>query len=115
MKMAHVTIHTAKMEDSLNFYQGICGLKVVHEMKGGPMHIAFLKNEEGETAVELIEAPDAAYKGSGISIGFHVDDVVAYHKTLEEKGYNPTPIFSPNPNVKFFFVEDPNGLEVQFI
>lgn len=115
MKFAHVTIHTAKMEESLNFYQNICGLKVVHEMKGGPMHIAFLKHEEDGTAVELIEAPDAAYKGSGISIGFYVDDVKAYHQALEEKGFNPTPLFSPNPNVTFFFVEDPNGLEVQFI
>ena len=115
MKMAHVTIHTAHMEDSMSFYQNICGLKLVNEMKGGPMHIAFFANSEGETAVELIEAPDTAYKGSGISIGFHVDDVAAYHRTLEEKGYNPTPIFSPNPNVQFFFVEDPNGLEVQFI
>lgn len=114
MKLAHVTIYTAKLEESVSFYENFCGLKVQQEMKE-PSHIVFLANGEGETAIELIENADAAYKGNGISMGFHVDDVTAYHKFLEEKGFMPTPIFSPNPHVKFFFVEDPNGLEVQFI
>lgn len=114
MKLEHVTIYTAKMEESMNFYQAICGLTIQHEMKV-PYHIAFLANAAGETAVELIENVDAAYKGNGISMGFHVDDVEAYHKALEAKGFLTTPIFSPNPNTKFFFVEDPNGLEIQFI
>ena len=31
------------------------------------------------------------------------------------KGLNPTPMIAPDPHVKFFFVEDPNGVTVQFI
>ena len=115
MKMRHVTISTAKLQESVNFYEGICGLTVQRRMDNPGHTIVFLANGEGETAIELIESPDAPFKGAGISIGFQVDDVTAYHKALEEKGFCPTPIFSPNPHVKFFFVEDPNGLEIQFI
>lgn len=115
MKMKHVTIHTAKLEESVNFYKTFCGLTVQRDLNNPGHHIVFLANAVGETCVELIEAPDAAYKGSGISIGFEVGNVVAYHRTMEEKGFNPTPIFSPGPGTQFFFVEDPNGLEIQFI
>ena len=30
-------------------------------------------------------------------------------------GFEPTPMITPAPNVKFFFVKDPNGVSVQFI
>lgn len=114
MKMKHVTIYTAKMEESMNFYQAICGLTIQRELTDHG-HIVFLANGEGETCVELIENTDGAYKGSGISMGFQVEDVDAYREAMEAKGFLPTPMFSPNPHVKFFFIEDPNGLEIQFI
>jgi lactoylglutathione lyase len=115
MKMKHVTISTAKLQESVNFYETFCGLTVQRRLENPGHNIVFLANGEGETCIELIEAPDAAFKGTGISIGFEVEDVPAYHKAMEDKGFNPTPIFSPNPHVKFFFVEDPNGVEIQFI
>ena len=115
MKMKHVTISTAKLQESVNFYETFCGLNIQRKIDQPGHNIVFLANAEGETCVELIEAPDAPYQGAGISIGFKVDDVPAYHRAMEEKGFCPTPIFSPNPQVKFFFVEDPNGLEIQFI
>lgn len=115
MKMRHVTISTAKFDESVNFYQTFCGLTIQREMNQPGHHIIFLANAEGETCIELIETPDVPYKGTGISIGFEVGDVPAYHRAQEDKGFCPTPIFSPNPHVQFFFVEDPNGLEIQFI
>ena len=69
MKMKHVTISTAKLQESVIFYETFCGLTI--------------------------------------------------QRKIEQPGYNivflPTPIFSPNPHVKFFFVEDPSGVEIQFI
>lgn len=58
---------------------------------------------------------EKAYAGSGISMGFHVNDVDAKREEVIAKGLNPTPIITPNPQVKFFFVDDPNGVTVQFI
>ena len=114
MKMQHVTIHTNKYEESINFYKTICGLEIQNQFDGA-MKITFLANAAGETCIELIENADAKPVGDSISVGFHVDDVVAYQKTLEAKDLHPTPIISPNLATKFFFVEDPNGLNIQFI
>lgn len=115
MKLAHITIDTANLEKSVEFYKNVCGLKVNAEMKNGPMHIVFLANADGETAVELIENKSAPKYENAPSMGFHTADVEKLHKELTEKGYSPTPVISPNPAVKFFFVQDPNGVKIQFI
>ena len=114
MKMEHVTIQTCKYEESINFYKAICGLEIQRQFEGD-INITFLANAAGETCIELIENAHAKPVGDCISVGFHVEDVISYHKALEAKDLHPTPIISPNPATKFFFVEDPNGLNIQFI
>ena len=115
MKMVHVTIYTGCLEDSIKFYKDVVGLDIQNDFREFGGNIVFLAKDKGDTQVELIDDPQKAYKGSGISMGFHVDDVVAYHKMLEDKGLSPSPIISPNPKTRFFFVEDPNGFNIQFI
>jgi len=105
------------MEDSLNFYQEIVGLTVDRRFKAGPgIEIAFLG--DGEKKVELIcneEIKDIKI-GENISLGFEMDSVDEMMAFVKEKGI---PIhsgpFQPNPNTKFFFIIDPNGLKIQFV
>lgn len=115
MKMVHVTIYTACLEDSIKFYEDIAGLKIQVDLRQFGGNIVFLAENKGDTQVELIDEPEKAYRGAGISMGFHVDDVAAKRKEILAKGLHPTPIITPNPEVQFFFLEDPNGLTVQFI
>ena len=116
MKMAHITINTQNLDKSISFYQEVVGLSIQNDFrKTSGMPIVFLANAEGETSVELIENKENPYSGDGISIGFHVDNVIEAHEKMTNAGLNPTPIISPNPNVKFFFVKDPNGVNIQFI
>lgn len=116
MKMAHVTIMTKCLDDSVQFYQDIVGLKIQRDMRENPAHkIVFLGNEKGETCVELVENLQGAYSGEGISMGFEVDDAAGYHRALEEKGLQPGEMIFPNPHAKFFFVTDPNGVRIQFV
>ena len=115
MKMVHVTIFTGCLEESIKFYEDIVGLKIQNDLRQFGGNIVFLAKDEGDTQVELIDDSQNAYKGSGISMGFHADDVEAKREEILAKGLNPTPIITPNPHVKFFFVEDPNGVTVQFI
>ena len=115
MKMVHVTIFTGCLEESIKFYEDVVGLKIQNDLRQFGEKIVFLAKDEGDTQVELIDDPQNAYKGSGISMGFHVDDVEAKREEILAKGLNPTPMIAPNPHVKFFFVEDPNGVTVQFI
>jgi lactoylglutathione lyase len=115
MKMVHVTIFTGCLEESIKFYEDVVGLNIQNDFRKFGGNIVFLAKDEGDTQVELIDDPQKAYKGSGISMGFHVDDVEAKREELIEKGLDVTPIITPNPHVKFFFIEDPNGVTVQFI
>lgn len=114
--MNHITIQCANLDASIKFYEEIVGLKIVGDLRGkNPKAIVFMAKNEGETTVELIDSPEAPFKGEGISIGFGCDDVEGYREKLAADGLNPTPIIQPNPHVKFFFVKDPDGMNVQFI
>lgn len=116
MKFAHATIHCADLDASIAFYQDITGLTIQGDMRPLGSPIVFLADKEGETKVELIAAEKGKeYDGTGISLGFEVQNVKSYREELEAKGCRPTPMISPNPHVHFFFVQDPSGVTVQFI
>ncbi len=113
MKLGHVTIQTRDLEKSIGFYEEACGLVVRSRMGDA---IAFMGDEASPTAVELIAAEDGrCFRGSGISLGFEVDDVEVEWELKSEKGYKPGAIHRPNPQVAFFFIKDPDGVPVQFI
>ncbi len=116
MKLAHVTIMTKCMNESVEFYQKAAGLTIQRDMRDNQAHpIVFLADEKGETSIELAGNSGGIYYGGGISIGFQVDDVVKEHARKEEMGLRPGPLISPNPKTQFFFVKDPNGVQIQFI
>ena len=116
MKMIHVTIHSACLEESIAFYREVAGLVIQRDLRPTGAPIVFLADGEGETQVELIAADEAEkYSGNGISLGFQVRDPEACREELLAKGYSPTPIIRPNPQTAFFFVKDPNGVDIQFI
>lgn len=117
MKFAHVTINVKSMEESLKFYEEIVRLPIVSRFPAGPnMEIVFLG--QGETLVELIHdsTNEDITIGSDISIGFGVDSLDETMAYVKEKGIDIySGPFQPNPNTRFFFVLDPNGLKIQFI
>ena len=115
MFMQHVTIYTTQLNASIAFYQDIVQLQIVADRRPDAA-IVFLANQKGETAIELIETPvEQAYTGGGLAIGFHTDDVEAEHGRLSKLGLHPTDMICPAPDVKFFFVKDPSGVQVQLI
>lgn len=115
MFMQHVTIHTVDLDASVAFYQDIARLQVISDRRpNAPM--VFLANQKGETEIELIETPpERAYTGGGITVGFYTKDVEAEHTRLAELDLKPTDIISPAPGVQFFFIKDPNGVQIQII
>lgn len=117
MKFCWTTLSVNNMEESLKFYQEIVGLPVSKRYPAGPgVEICFLG--EGETKVELIYNRDRKAPGNveGVTLGFEVESVDEMIKFIKEKGLEPAGgIFQPNPHIKFFFVKDPNGVNVQFV
>jgi len=117
MKFCWTTIMVNDMTESLKFYQEIVGLKIDSRMKAGPdVEIVFLG--DGETKVELIrnESIKAVSVGKDICLGFEVDSIDKKMEFVKTKGVDiHSGPFQPNPNVKFFYVLDPNGLKIQFV
>ena len=82
------------------------------------MRLSRLQFGNGETKLELIdnnEKRDVNY-GEDISLGFEVDSLDSKINQLKKHDISiqSGPI-QPNPNIKFFFVKDPNGLRIQFV
>jgi lactoylglutathione lyase len=118
MKFAHATIMVKNMEESIKFYQEVVGLPIARRIPAGSeMEIVFL-GEEGNTLVELIHNKNNENISftQDISLGFVVESIENMMKFVEEKGIaiHSGP-FQPNPNTKFFYILDPNGLKIQFI
>ena len=110
MKLNHITIQTEAFEKEIEFYQKYVGLTVSRDMRPMGKNIVFLSGAADDTAIEIIEKPGASDAGNeNISIGFHTNDLDC------SDGLNPTPFISPMPQVRFFFVKDPAGVNVQFI
>lgn len=115
MKMLHVTIQTTKFESEIEFYEKEVGLVLQRDMRPAK-ELVFLANGEGETCIEVIHNPEVEDAGNqNLSIGFKTEDVEKKREELVAAGYDVTPMISPMPDVKFFFVTDPAGVKVQFM
>lgn len=117
MKFCWATLNVSNLEKSLKFYKEIVGLPVNRRfVAGNDLEIAFLG--DGETKLELIwnKTKREISVGQDISIGFEVKSVDKMIEYLKEKGIEiESGPFQPNPNIKFFYIRDPNGLKVQLV
>lgn len=118
MKFLWTAIYVKNLNESIDFYSNLVGLKVLKRFPAGPgMEIAFMGNgTENETLVELLaDSNNSTVSYSEcISIGFAVESVDAMLDTVKSKSIpvHNGPIEAPGS--RFFCIKDPNGLSVQF-
>jgi lactoylglutathione lyase len=114
MKFLWCTIYVKDLDDSLRFYQDIAGLPVTRRFSEPGAELAFLG--DGDTKLEIIQGKGEPHSGSGVSIGFLVNNLEEKMDFVREKGI---PVhsgpFAPSPRTRFFFVSDPDGVLVQFV
>ncbi len=117
MKIAHITIQTSNFEKEILFYEQYTGMIIQRDFRPAGRNMVFLSEANGCTEVEIIEKPDADDSGNkNLSIGFRVeDDLEAMRNELIDAGFEVTPFVSPAPEIRFFFVKDPAGMNVQFM
>lgn len=114
MKYCWSTILVRDMEASVTFYRDVIGLKVAARLSPMPgLEIAFLGT--GDTQIELVANAESAnaVTGDAVSFGFEVESMDDALKMVRERNI---PIHSGpfiHPNVKYFFIQDPNGLKIQ--
>lgn len=117
MNFLWCTIHVNDMEQSIKFYEEIVGLKIDKRYPAGPgREIVFLG--QGETKVELIcdKSHTAVQNHEDIALGFEVKSVEQMMEYVKNQGIKiHRDIYQPNPSIKFFFIKDPNGLNIQFV
>ncbi len=119
MQISLFTIHVIDLEKSIQFYQDVLKMKIFKVMEPNEQYKLVFLRGEGEVIVELIEEKNLVQLdkvSSGVSIGIFVenmDDILEHLKSNKIK-IKRGPISVPSGN-KLLFIEDPNGVEVEFI
>lgn len=119
MNFLWVTLTVKNLDETLKFYQEFVGLKLGKRYKPNEkMEIAFLKDDKSNTQIELIynEETTSVPVGGDYSLGFKAKSLEQMVKLAQEKNLTiASEIFQPNPNIKFFYILDPDGRKVQFV
>lgn len=117
MKFTFATIHVRDLEESVHFYETVIGMRQARRFPAGPhTEIAFM--EDGPAEIELIcdKAAKASEYGEGLSLGLSVDNLDEALKHMEELGVKVVSgPFQPNPSTRFFFIQDPDGVNLEII
>lgn len=117
MNFCWITINVNNMEESLKFYHEVIGLKILERFNPSEgIEIAMLGEIEG-TKIELIHNnKNVSVQSEGISVGFEVKSLDKAIEFVKDKNIiiKRGPI-SPIPSTRFFFIDDPNGVEIQLV
>ena len=124
MKADHITINVTDMKKSEDFYGRILGLKQLESVDMGDHELHYFEAENG-TKVELISYtddfgelhPHSKTKGLFRHLAFSCENVDELYKRLVENGIKCLTEPDDVPKLKFrnILVQDPNGVELEFI
>lgn len=117
MKFNFVTIHVKDLERSVRFYEDILGMKTARRFPAGPnMEIAFMA--DGPAEIELIcdKGAELPLYGEWPSLGIETEDLDKTMEDMKKKGVEiVSGPFQPNPHTRFFFIHDPDGVNLEII
>ncbi|MGI6360707.1 MAG: VOC family protein [Bacillota bacterium] len=125
MKFSWCTLMVNDMEKSLAFYQGFLGLNINRRFSpDSDTDICFLSGGSDQAEIELIYNKNAAQKltaikaeekGVGINLGIDIEG--SLDEMIEKLDKHNIKVLrgpiQPSPQIRFLFVNDPNGYEVQ--
>lgn len=116
MKFQWTTIQVTNLDNSLKFYKDLLGMKIAKVIEGGNHQIVML-GEDDDAKIELIPISTASREnlGNGVSIGIafkQLDDLV---KKIKSKNIPVVGPITPMPDIRFFFVNDPDGYTIQLL
>ena len=115
MKFKWTTLRVKNLDTSLDFYCGSLGMRVDSRF-GSPDHPIVMLGEADGAKVELISDPAGVsdLPGQGVSIGLIPDDLDGLVAKLKANpSLHVTGPIAPNPSIRFFFVNDPDGYHIQ--
>lgn len=115
MNICWCTVTVNNLDESIKFYEDIVGLTLERRFPAeAEGEIAFMGG--GETKLELMCSGTKPVIGEDISLGFEVDSLAEKMTLVAQKGVKiHSGPFEPNPHIRFFYVQDPDGLKIQFV
>lgn len=116
MIQKYITITVKNLEQSLDFYINIMGLKKINQFSPeSGVRISFLRDEE-KNLIELLEDQNIdanEFNAQRVSIGFGVKNLDETLKMLKGHGIEPIKETIKTPgDGKLTFIVDPNGVEI---
>jgi catechol 2,3-dioxygenase-like lactoylglutathione lyase family enzyme len=120
----HITINVTDLKKSQEFYGEILGLKKLDTVDMGDHRLYYYELTD-TLMLELIEYdddhgelhPDVKTRGIYRHLAFQCDDVDALYEKLMSHGITclTKPDDVPKLNFRNILVEDPNGVELEFV
>ena len=116
MTFCWTTIQVADLEKSIKFYSELLGLGPIARM-GSAEHRVVMLGKNGNTKLELIneDKPLPEGLGVGVSVGFAPENLDEMISRLADAGVPAIGPISPTPDIRFFFIKDPDGYTVQLV
>ena len=124
MQPDHITINVTDMKKSEDFYGRVLGLKQLETVDMGDHELHYFELA-GDLLLELISYTDdfgklhPHVKTQGIyrHLAFNCEDVTKLYERLVENGVTilSEPDYVPKLKFRNILVEDPNGVELEFV
>ncbi len=122
MKFLHAMIRVKNIDESLDFYCNLLGMKLSHTLELEDSKLYFLHDNEGDFLLELtqnFETPKDGYV-NGNAFGhfaFETDSFEEFDKQIKAKGmqYLWEPFLLKEDGPTIAFLKDPDGNEIEII
>jgi lactoylglutathione lyase len=123
-KLVHTMIRVQDLSRSLDFYEKVFDFKVSHRLDFPDFTLAYLRNDEADTEIELTWNKGRAEPyshGDGYGhVAFVVDDAKADRQRLLDMGLAPNDLREFHADdgsliARYFFIQDPDGYKIEVL
>ena len=119
-KLSMFTLAVSDMPKAKAFYIDTLGLKVTKDYRQDDQNWwVTLTPPEGGVSITLARYGEYILKPGTVGVYFATSDITAAHQELSKKGAKVNDIqddlFGPGSGVKFFQLEDPDGIQVTLL
>jgi lactoylglutathione lyase len=123
-KLIHTMIRVQDLSRSLDFYDKVFGFKVSHRLDFPDFTLAYLRNDEADTEIELTWNKGRAEPyshGDGYGhVAFVVDDAKADRQRVLDMGLAPNDLREFHADdgaliARYYFIQDPDGYKIEVL